>query len=177
MLKIAHDPAVEKPPAAAELAIDLDELCRIAATEMLALALEDRQQHRFEHREAGKQRVELEGAHEPALRAPVRREGGDALFPQEDVARARREDPGEQVDERRLAGAVGPDQRVARPARQPHAHAAHGGERAQAPGEPLGSQHGRPGAAPPRRAAAPRPPRTPPRPQHSTTPSTRPSPH
>jgi transposase-like protein len=40
MLKIAHDAAVGKPAEPEELAIDLDELCRVAATQMLALALE-----------------------------------------------------------------------------------------------------------------------------------------
>jgi len=40
MLKIAHDPAAGKPAEPEEMAIDLDELCRIAATQMLALALE-----------------------------------------------------------------------------------------------------------------------------------------
>jgi putative transposase len=40
VLKIAHDPAVGKPPELDEAVIDLDELCRIAATQMLAVALE-----------------------------------------------------------------------------------------------------------------------------------------
>lgn len=40
MLKIAQDPAAGKPAEPEELSIDLDELCRIAATHMLALALE-----------------------------------------------------------------------------------------------------------------------------------------
>ncbi len=40
MLKIAHDPAVGKPPELDDPVIDLDELCRIAATQMLAVALE-----------------------------------------------------------------------------------------------------------------------------------------
>ncbi len=40
MLKIAHDPAVGKPAELEEPVIDLDELCRIAATQMLAVALE-----------------------------------------------------------------------------------------------------------------------------------------
>ncbi|MEX0650734.1 MAG: IS256 family transposase, partial [Actinomycetota bacterium] len=39
MFKIAHDAAVEEP-AEPELVVDLDELCRIAATQMLAVALE-----------------------------------------------------------------------------------------------------------------------------------------
>src|SRR6266540_2407272 len=40
MLKIAHDPAVGKPAKLEELVINLDELCRNAATQMLAVALE-----------------------------------------------------------------------------------------------------------------------------------------
>jgi hypothetical protein len=40
MLKIEHDPAAGKSAVPEELAIDLDELCGIAATQMLALALE-----------------------------------------------------------------------------------------------------------------------------------------
>ena len=39
-MKITHDPAVGKPAEPEELAIDLDELCRIAAAQMLAVALE-----------------------------------------------------------------------------------------------------------------------------------------
>ncbi|MEO8293488.1 MAG: transposase, partial [Actinomycetota bacterium] len=40
MLKIAHDPTVGKLAEPGELVIDLDELCRLAATQMLAVALE-----------------------------------------------------------------------------------------------------------------------------------------
>ncbi len=40
MLKIAHDPTAGKPAELDERVIDLDELCRIAATQMLAVALE-----------------------------------------------------------------------------------------------------------------------------------------
>jgi transposase-like protein len=50
MLKIAHDAAVEKPAAIEEMAIDLDELCQMAAREMLALALEaERRSHLEAH--------------------------------------------------------------------------------------------------------------------------------
>lgn len=40
MLKIAHDAAVEKPAELEDLVVDLDELCRSAAKEMLHLALQ-----------------------------------------------------------------------------------------------------------------------------------------
>ncbi len=40
MLKIAQDAPVGKPAAVEEMVIDLDELCRAAARQMLALALE-----------------------------------------------------------------------------------------------------------------------------------------
>jgi len=52
MIKIAHEPAAGKPAEPEELAIDLDELCRIAATQMLAVALQaDRRAYLDAHAE------------------------------------------------------------------------------------------------------------------------------
>ena len=61
-----------------------------------------------------KQRVDLERARQAALDARVRRQCGDALAAQDHVARVGAQHAGEQVDERRLAGAVRTDQRVPR---------------------------------------------------------------
>ena len=69
----------------------------------------------------GKQRVDLERARHAALDARVLRQAGDALVAQEDLARARRQHAGQQVDERGLAGAVRPDERVARAGREARA--------------------------------------------------------
>lgn len=40
MLRIVHDASASEPPGADATPLDLDELCRVAAREMLALALD-----------------------------------------------------------------------------------------------------------------------------------------
>ena len=63
-----------------------------------------------EHRKIGKQRDVLEGAADADFGDPVRRARQDALAFHQDVAGARLVEPGEAVEERRLAGAVRSDQ-------------------------------------------------------------------
>ena len=63
-----------------------------------------------EHRKIGKQRDVLEGAADADLGDPVRRARQDALAFHQDVAGARLIEPAEAIEQRRLAGAVRPDQ-------------------------------------------------------------------
>src|SRR5258706_10501544 len=101
----------------------------------------------------------------------MRSEAGDALAVEEPVARARREGSGEQVDERRLARAVGTYERMARAAPNLEAHPVHRRERAETPGEPLGAKR-RAHRRPRRDSIAPR---MPPRAKKTNTTSARPS--
>src|SRR4051812_45135859 len=78
------------------------------------MALGDGERDVVEHREASEKRIDLERAADAALHALRLRHAGDVLAAEEDAARARREGAGEHVDEGRLAGAVRPDQRMAR---------------------------------------------------------------
>ena len=82
------------------------------------LALADRQRHRFERGEMREQAVDLEGAHKPAPHPLLGAERGDVLAAEQDLAAVGAQHPGHQVDQRGLAGAVRPDQRVAHAARQ-----------------------------------------------------------
>ena len=63
-----------------------------------------------DHRKVGKQRDVLEGAADADFGNLVRRALQDADAVHQDVAGARLVEPGEAVEERGLAGAVGPDQ-------------------------------------------------------------------
>src|SRR6266581_3853916 len=74
--------------------------------------------HRFQRGEVGKEGVDLEGAREAALDACIGPERSDVVRAEQDLAAVRAQHPGDEVDERGLAGAVGPDQRVAHPLRQ-----------------------------------------------------------
>src|SRR5207237_1006896 len=96
------------------------------------LALEDREQHGFDHAQAGKELVDLEGAREPAIHARMLGEARDPLALEEDFPRRRRERAGEDVDEGGLAGAVGADERVAGTAGKRERHVRERLERAEA---------------------------------------------
>jgi hypothetical protein len=63
-----------------------------------------------EHREVGKQGDVLEGAANADLGDPVRRPVQDAAALHQDVAAGRLVEPRQAVEQRGLAGAVGPDQ-------------------------------------------------------------------
>ncbi len=67
----------------------------------------------FQRRELAEQLVDLEGAGEAARHPPMRFESGDVLPVETDSAGARAQQPGQQIDQRGLAGAVRPDQRMA----------------------------------------------------------------
>src|SRR5688572_28032161 len=61
----------------------------------------------------------------------MRARAGDLSAIQEDAARARREGPGEEIEERRLARAVRADDRVQAARRDRQAHVLHRGQRAE----------------------------------------------
>ena len=104
------------------------------APEMPARAgpLGERERHVVDHRECAEQLVDLEGAGEPEPHPRVLRQTGDVGAAQADPAGARRQRSGDQVDQRGLAGAVRPDQRVARAVRQPEVDAIGHPQRAEA---------------------------------------------
>src|SRR5882672_7703450 len=68
----------------------------------------------------------------------MRRRAGDVIAVEHDASRTRRERAGEEVEERGLAGAVRPDDRVQRADLDAQAHRVHRGERAEALGQALG---------------------------------------
>src|SRR2546423_13865818 len=65
------------------------------------------------------------------MRDAVRRRPGDIFFVEEDSARSRRKGAGEQIEERGLARAVRPDDRVQRAGLDLERHAVDRGERAE----------------------------------------------
>jgi hypothetical protein len=77
----------------------------------------------------GERLHDLEGAREAEARVEVRRLAGDVVAVEADSAFVGLEKARHQREQRRLAGAVGPDQRAERAARQTQAHLLH---RAQA---------------------------------------------
>jgi hypothetical protein len=78
-----------------------------------------RWRHILQHAQPAKQRIDLEGAHEPALDAGGLRQAGDVLTAEQDAPGARPQRAGDQVDEAGLAGAVRSDQRMAGAALEP----------------------------------------------------------
>src|SRR5436853_389272 len=84
----------------------------------VAFAFEHRKRDRLERSEPRKQRVDLEGARQAALHAGIGPERGDFLLTEHDLAGVGAQHAGDQVDERRLPGAVGADERVAHALRQ-----------------------------------------------------------
>ncbi len=78
-----------------------------------ALSLTDRECNILQHRQAAKQRVDLESTPESSAHACGLRQCGDVIAIQQDTPRGRCETAGDQVDERRLAGTVRTDQGVA----------------------------------------------------------------
>ena len=80
-----------------------------------ALALQ-RDAHVLEHGQMRKHRGDLERAHESHARDRRRPRAGDLAAVEEDLAARRRQEMRQQVEAGRLAGAVGPDQRVDRAA-------------------------------------------------------------
>src|SRR6185369_12162062 len=74
----------------------------------------DGQRKGFQRREAVEQLVDLESANQAAAHPLMRRKVRDVVALQRDLPFGRVEDTGKQVHQRGLAGAVGPDQRMAR---------------------------------------------------------------
>ena len=79
-----------------------------------SLALATGEYNRLQHREPGEQRIDLEGARHASLDARVLWERGHSFVAEIDLSGRRRKEPGQEIDERRLPRAVGPDQRVTR---------------------------------------------------------------
>ena len=79
----------------------------------VSLALEHRQGHGLERRQARKERVDLESAGKATVHALMRLEIGDVGTVEHDGAGIGCEHAGEEVDERRLPRAVRPDERIA----------------------------------------------------------------
>ena len=69
-------------------------------------------------REIGEELVDLKSAREPLSHSIARGERSDVLAPEPHRAFARLDDAGEEVDQRRLAGAIGTDQRLSRARRK-----------------------------------------------------------
>src|SRR6185312_6684968 len=108
---------------------------RACGTEQAAAGAEplaDREADIFEDAQAAEQRVDLEGACEAAPHPLFLRQRGDIGATEQNLARARLERAGDEIDERGLARAVGPDQRMARAGLEPEIHAARHLERAEA---------------------------------------------
>ena len=78
----------------------------------------DRKRDRFERLEAGKQRVDLEGAGKASFDPLLRRERGYVVLAKQHLPPIRLQCAGDQVDQRSLAGAVRTDQCMARTLRQ-----------------------------------------------------------
>src|ERR1700736_291494 len=75
-------------------------------------ALAARQRDRLQHRQSGKQRIDLKGARHATLDALMLRQAAHFFLVEEHVARGRREHSREQVDQGRLARAVRTDDGV-----------------------------------------------------------------
>ena len=77
------------------------------------LLLRDRERQRLQRRERVKQLVDLESTHHAPFDAPMWCQFGDVFAQQRDAALGRLQHTGEQIDQGRLARAVGADQRMA----------------------------------------------------------------
>ena len=71
-----------------------------------------RHPHRLEHRQIGEYADNLEGAREAGIDAPVCGHAGDVEAPERQRSTLVRQQPGQHVEEGRLAGSVGSDQAV-----------------------------------------------------------------
>src|SRR5437773_6893237 len=89
-----------------------------------------------------KQAVDLEGAAEAALHALRLRRPGHVIAAEQDAARGGTQGTHQHVDEGGLAGAVGPDERVALPGPQPEIDVLRDRQRAEAFAEAAGFENG-----------------------------------
>ncbi len=134
-----------------EAAEDLDDLggdggigaCQAPPIVAGAHALGDREPHRLERSEVEEQLVDLEGAREPAPHPLIGLERGHVGAIEQDATGGRPQHPGQQVDHRGLAGAIGPDQRMARALLDAQRHVVDRGDAAEMLFETLGFEHDR----------------------------------
>ena len=102
-----------------------------------AVALGDREAKRSRPwRQVGKELIDLERAREPKPHPPARRQRRDVAVFKQNLPLARLDDSRQEIDERRLAGAVRPDQRVTRASLQNEGHFVRGEQRAEPLDEP-----------------------------------------
>src|SRR5262249_39199984 len=102
---------------------------------------DDRGLQRLEYREAGKDLDELERAGHAQARQAHRPDAGDVTLLEAHAARGRRSHAGENVDQRRLAGAVRADDRHELARADGEAHVVEGAELAIKLRETVGPQH------------------------------------
>ena len=106
-----------------------------------AVALAQRQQHRFQRAQAGEQRVDLEAAHQASLDPLLRRAAGDVLAIEHHAAGSRRQHARDQCHQRALAGAVGADHGMAFATRDAQVQAGKHVQAAKGLGQAAGLQH------------------------------------
>ena len=106
-------------------------------------ALGDREVDVVQHREPAEQPIDLEGARDAELDPFGLGDARDVTSLEQHRARRGRDQAGQEIDERGLAGAVGTDQRVARAGLQAKVDVARGGERAEDATEAAGLEQGR----------------------------------
>ena len=113
--------------------------------EVLAGLVLGAQHHVVHHRHPAQRLGELEGADHAGLRDPGRRgpvEGGTVEAPVRRLPGRRAVEPGDQVEERRLAGAVGSDQRGDDAALHLEVLDVDGGDAAEVPGDVVDPEDG-----------------------------------
>src|SRR5437667_317905 len=110
-----------------------------------AAALGDGQRDVVEHGKVAEQAVDLEGAAQAALHALRLRRPGHVIAAKQDAAGGGTQGSHQHVDEGGLAGAVGPDERVALSGPQPEIDVLRHRQRAEAFAEPTGFQSNRHG--------------------------------
>ena len=108
----------------------------------MAVTFADAHADVFEHRQPAEQLVDLEGAREPAPCPIGLAQRGDVVAVEDHAARMRAERAGDQVHQRRLAGAVGADERVPRSALERQIDIARHRQRAESPVQSLDLQRG-----------------------------------
>src|SRR5262249_30941069 len=113
---------------------------------VLALAVEAGEHHVLENREPAKWPGNLEGAPDAQVDDSMRRQPGDLVALETDRAAVGREGPREHVEDRALAGAVGPDEAEDLAGLDVERDVGDGGEAAEALGQPLDGQQESPRA-------------------------------
>src|ERR1044072_3721194 len=108
----------------------------------MAVALADAHADVFEHRETTEQLVDVEGARQAAPRALRLTHIRDVIAIEKDAAGVGLERAGDQVHQRRLAGAVRANQRVPRAALEREVYIARHRQRAEGAVQPLDLQGG-----------------------------------